>query len=115
MYDADLSKYFDTIPHQKLLQALQERIADPRVIHLIRLWLKVPIAEEDGTYTGGKSSKQGTPQGGVISPLLANIYMNLLDRIVNKTEGYFAQKGITMIRYADDFILITDFHIKLIA
>jgi len=94
VYDADLSKYFDTIPHQKLLQALQERIADPRVIHLIRLWLKVPIAEEDGTYTGGKSSKQGTPQGGVISPLLANIYMNL-------------QKGITMIRYADDFILMS--------
>jgi len=107
VYDADLSKYFDTIPHQKLLQALQERIADPRVIHLIRLWLKVPIAEEDGTYTGGKSSKQGTPQGGVISPLLANIYMNLLDRIVNKTDGYFAQKGITMIRYADDFILMS--------
>ena len=107
VYDADLSKYFDTIPHDKLEIVLKERIADPRVLHLIRLWLKVPIVEEDGKYTGGKSNTQGTPQGGVISPLLANIYMNLLDRIVNDPRGYFSQRGITMIRYADDFILMS--------
>jgi len=99
VYDADLSKYFDTIPHDKLEVALKERITDPRVIHLIKLWLKVPIVEEDGRYTGGKRHKMGTPQGGVISPLLANIYMNLLDRIVNKAGGYFARQGIKMIRY----------------
>jgi len=107
VYDADLSKYFDTIPHDKLEIALKERIADPRVIHLIKLWLKVPIVEEDGKYTGGKSNTQGTPQGGVISPLLANIYMNLLDRIVNNPMGYFSSQGIKMIRYADDFILMS--------
>ena len=107
VYDADLSKYFDTIPHDKLEVALKERIADPRVLHLIKLWLKAPIVEEDGTYRGGKSNKKGTPQGGVISPLLANIYMNLLDRIVNRPDGYFDKQGIRMIRYADDFILMS--------
>ena len=107
VYDADLSKYFDTIPHEKLEIALKERIADPRVLHLIKLWLKVPIVEEDGKYTGGKSNTKGTPQGGVISPLLANIYMNLLDRIINNPEGYFSKRGIKMIRYADDFILMS--------
>ncbi|PNW28804.1 UNVERIFIED_CONTAM: group II intron reverse transcriptase/maturase [Euhalothece sp. KZN 001] len=111
VYDADLSKYFDTIPHDKLETALKERIADPRVLDLIKLWLKAPIVEEDGTFTGGKSNKQGTPQGGVISPLLANVYMNLLDRIVNRPDGYFDKQGIRMIRYADDFILMSK-HIR---
>jgi RNA-directed DNA polymerase len=104
VYDADLSKYFDTIPHDKLEIVLKERIADPRVLHLIKLWLKAPIVEEDGRYTGGKSNKKGTPQGGVISPLLANIYMNILDRIVNKEGGYFNRNGVKMIRYADDCV-----------
>jgi len=107
VYDADLSQYFDTIPHDKLETALKERIADPRVLKLIKLWLKTPIVEEDGKYKGGKRNDKGTPQGGVISPLLANIYMNLLDRIINKPAGYFSQKGIRMIRYADDFILMS--------
>jgi group II intron reverse transcriptase/maturase len=107
VYDADLSKYFDTIPHDKLVITLKERISDPRVLHLIKQWLKVPIVEQDGKYTGGKSNTKGTPQGGVISPLLANIYMNLLDRIVNNPNGYFSKRGITMIRYADDFILMS--------
>lgn len=106
VYDADLSKYFDTIPHDKLEIALKERISDPRVLHLIKLWLKVPVVEEDGRYTGGKKNKKGTPQGGVISPLLANIYMNLLDRNINKSNGYYDERGIRMIRYADDFILM---------
>jgi RNA-directed DNA polymerase len=111
VYDADLSKYFDTIPHDKLEIVLKERIADPRVLQLIKLWLKAPIVEEDGRYTGGKSNKKGTPQGGVISPLLANIYMNILDRIVNKEDGYYNRNGVKMIRYADDFILMSK-HIK---
>jgi len=107
VYDADLSKYFDTIPHDKLEIVLKGRIADPRVLHLIKLWLKVPIVEEDGRSTGGKGNTIGTPQGGVISPLLANIYMNLLDRIINNPQGYFSKRGIRMIRYADDFILMS--------
>jgi group II intron reverse transcriptase/maturase len=107
VYDADLSKYFDTIPHDKLEIALKERITDPRVLHLIKLWLKSPIVEEGGHYTGGKKNDKGTPQGGVISPLLANIYMNLLDRIVNNPSSYFSKNGVKMIRYADDFILMS--------
>ncbi len=108
VYDADLSKYFDTIPHDKLVKALEERIADPRIIALVKLWLKSPVVESDGKYSGGKGQSKGTPQGGVISPLLANIYMNLLDRMVNKMNGYFANLGIRMIRYADDFILMSN-------
>jgi len=107
VYDADLSKYFDTIPHDKLELTLKERISDPRVLHLIKLWLKAPIAEEDGKYTGGRKNDKGTPQGGVISSLLANIYMNLLDRIVNNPNSYFSKNGVRMIRYADDFILMS--------
>lgn len=106
VYDADLSKYFDTIPHDKLMATLRQRIADPRILRLIRQWLKVPIVEQDGGYTGGRGNTRGTPQGGVISPLLANIYMNLIDKIVANPHGYYAEQGIRMIRYADDFILM---------
>ena len=86
--EADLSKYFDTIPHDKLLIALEQRISDPRVLKLIKKWLKVPVYEEK-QFRGGKRNKVGTPQGGVISPLLANIYLNLLDRIVNNPQSIF--------------------------
>lgn len=106
VYDADLSKYFDTIPHDKLMIALEERISDPRMLDLIKLWLKSPIAEDDGTYSGGKKNGVGTPQGGVISPLLANIYLNLFDRIIAREGGKFERSGVRMIRYADDFILM---------
>jgi RNA-directed DNA polymerase len=106
VYDADLSKYFDSIPHDKLMATLRQRIADPRILRLIRQWLNVPIVEPDGTYTGGRGNTEGTPQGGVISPLLANIYMNLIDKIVGNPQGYYAKKGIRMTRYADDFILM---------
>src|ERR1700730_12858117 len=78
--DADLSKYFDTIPHDELLQCVARRISDKHVLALIKMWLKTPVEERTGAggkrLTGGKGSKHGTPQGGVISPLLANIYMN---------------------------------------
>jgi len=103
--DADLSKYFDTIPHDKLLIALKERISDPRLLELIHQWLKAPIYE-DGGFKGGKKHKVGTPQGGVISPLLANIYLNLLDRIVNNPKSLFHENGVKIVRYADDFVLM---------
>jgi len=103
--DADLSAYFDTIPHDKLQVALKQRISDPRILQLINLWLKSPVYE-GGEYKGGKKQKTGTPQGGVISPLLANIYMHLVDRIVNDTRKLFYQMGIKMVRYADDFVLL---------
>ena len=105
VYDADLSKYFDTIPHDKLMIVLQQRIADPRILHLIKLWLKSPI-DDKGKLSGGKSNQTGVPQGGVISPLLANIYMNLIDRIINRADSIFSKNGIKIIRYADDFVLM---------
>ena len=80
--DADLSSYFDTIPHDKLMKLVGERISDKYVLKIIKLWLKTPVSE-NGKMQGGKKNKIGTPQGGVISPLLANIYLNLLDKIVN--------------------------------
>jgi RNA-directed DNA polymerase len=103
--DADLSAYFDTIPHDKLQIVLKQRISDPRILELINMWLKSPVYE-DGQYTGGKKQKTGSPQGGVISPLLANIYMNLVDRIVNDSRKLFYQTGIKIVRYADDFVLM---------
>lgn len=105
VYDADLSKYFDTIPHDKLMILLKERISDPRMLKLINKWLKVPVCE-DGKYTSGKDNNQGTPQGGVISPLLANIYLHLLDRIVNDPRKMFWRNGVSIVRYADDFVLM---------
>ena len=105
IYDADLSAYFDTIPHEKLMIVLRERITDPRMLKLISKWLKVPVCE-NGQYKSGKGNNQGTPQGGVISPLLANIYMHLLDRIVNNAKSLFWELGIKIVRYADDFVLM---------
>ena len=105
VYDADLSKYFDTIPHDKLQIALKQRVADPRILKLINKWLKVSVYE-DGQYKSGKDNHKGTPQGGVISPLLANIYFHLLDRIVNNTQSLFSKHGVQIVRYADDFVLM---------
>jgi len=105
IYDADLSKYFDTIPHDKLQIALKQRIADPRMLKLINKWLKVSVYE-DGQYKSGKDTHIGTPQGGVISPLLANIYLHLVDRIVNNAQSLFSKHGVKMVRYADDFVLM---------
>lgn len=105
VFDGDLSSYFDTIPHDKLLITLEQRISDKRVLKLIKLWLKAPVSE-NGRMTGGKKSKMGTPQGGVISPLLANVYLHLVDRIMMRKDGYFRQKGIQIVRYADDFVLM---------
>jgi group II intron reverse transcriptase/maturase len=103
--DADLSSYFDTIPHDKLIIVLKQRITDPRLLELIEKWLKSPIYE-DGQFKGGKKNKVGTPQGGVISPLLANIYMHLVDRVVNDVKKLFYKLGIKIVRYADDFVLM---------
>src|SRR5215207_7896562 len=108
--DADLSRYFDTILHRELLQSVARRIADGSVLRLIRLWLKAPIEERDADGTrrmsGGKSSSRGTPQGGVASPLLANIYMNRFLkywRLTGRGEAFRAH----VIAYADDFVILS--------
>ncbi|HOY81917.1 MAG TPA: group II intron reverse transcriptase/maturase [Rhodoglobus sp.] len=107
--DADVTKYFDNIPHPELMKCLARRVADPRVLHLVKMWLKVPVEEKDGDgrrkRTGGKSSKRGTPQGGVVSPLLANIYIN---RLLKKAAGSnLGEKyGAVFVNYADDFVVV---------
>jgi len=108
--DADLSKYFDTIPHRELMCSVERRIADPKVLWLIRRWLKVPVHETNKNgkivITGGKHTKQGTPQGGVISPLLANIYFRRF--LVAWTKfGYDRKFTSRIVNYADDFVILT--------
>ncbi len=107
--DADLSKYFDTIPHAELMTCLARRIADKAVLHLVKMWLKVPVQEKDEQgrtrFTGGKRSKQGTPQGGVISPLLANIYINRLLKAFARSE-LMSRCGARIVNYADDFVVV---------
>jgi len=105
VFDADLSAYFDTIPHKELMYLIAQRVSDKNILHLIKMWLKAPIME-DGRPKGGKKNKIGTPQGGVISPLLANIYLHLLDKAVNRRGGKFQKYGIKIVRYADDFVLM---------
>ncbi len=92
IYDADLSSYFDTIPHDKLMILIGKRISDLKILRTIKMWLKAPIIDEDDR-TGGKGRKndKGTPQGGVISPLLANIYLNLLDKQINEGKGKYEE------------------------
>jgi RNA-directed DNA polymerase len=104
--DADISKYFDTIPHDRLMKLVAKRSVDKDILKLIKMWLKAPIAEEreDGKKEY-KGNDKGTPQGGVISPLLANIYLNVLDTLwkVKKVQERF---GARLVRYADDVVVL---------
>ncbi len=108
VYDADLEGYFDSIPHDKLLKAIEMRIADRSVLHLIRQWLQSPGVERGaggGTTTSGRPDK-GTPQGGVISPLLANIYLHWFDRVFHFPSGPAHWANARLVRYADDFVVM---------
>jgi RNA-directed DNA polymerase len=111
--DADLSKYFDTIPHSDLLKSVARRIVDRHVLRLIKLWLKAPIEERDGDgkrrMSGGKGSTCGTPQGGVASPLLANVYMNRFLKHWRLT-GCGAAFRAHVVAYADDFVILSRGH-----
>jgi RNA-directed DNA polymerase len=108
--DADLSRYFDSIPHDDLLKSVARRVADGAVLRLIKLWLKAPIEERDvdGTrrMSGGKSNRCGTPQGGVVSPLLANIYMNRFLKHWRQTGCGEALRA-HVVSYADDFVILS--------
>ena len=110
MVDADLSKYFDTIPQGELMKSVARRIVDREVLRLIKMWLKAPVEERDEEgrrkMSGGKRNTRGTPQGGVLSPLLANLYMN-------RFLKYWRQSGrgqafrAYVINYADDFVILS--------
>ena len=108
IYDADLKGYFDSIPHDKLMACVRMRVTDGRVLELIRGWLRAPVIEED--ETGGRQPPQktekGTPQGGVISPLLANVYLHWMDVMFHRASGPAHWANARLVRYADDFVVM---------
>jgi RNA-directed DNA polymerase len=105
VYDADLKGYFDSIPHDKLRRALRMRLADRSVLKLIDLWLQAPVVDE---RTGGppQRNRTGTPQGGVISPLLANVYLHWFDVFFHMPDGPATWAKAKLVRYADDFVIL---------
>ena len=111
VYDADLKNYFDSIPHDKLMACLRMRVSDRHLLKLIRMWLKVPVVASGNQGKGGGSrivakSSQGTPQGGVISPLLANIYLHWFDKVFYRLEGPGHWAKAKLVRYADDYVVM---------
>lgn len=108
VYDADLKGYFDSIPHDKLMKCLGMRIVDRSVLKLIRMWLRAPIEEDDG-HGGKKVARRGkgTPQGGVISPLLANVYLHWFEKVFYAAGGPGTWANARMVRYADDFMVLS--------
>jgi RNA-directed DNA polymerase len=111
VYDADLSSYFDTIPHDKLMLAVERRIADRSVLSLIRLWLKAEVEERSDNGGPPKRSRPtaGTPQGGVISPLLANLYLHWFDKLFHRADGPRWWANARLVRYADDLTIQAKF------
>ncbi len=109
VYDADLKGYFDSIPHANLMACLRARIADRSVLKLIRMWLEAPVVEPKGAGEGGggmRRSRKGTPQGGVASPLLANLYLHWFDALFHGSAGPARRHGAKLVRYADDFVVL---------
>jgi len=109
VYDADLKGYFDSIPHSQLLACVRARIADRSVLKMIRMWLEAPVVEEEGGRGGGKKwsrPKKGTPQGGVASPLLANLYLHWFDALFHGPQGPARRNDAKLVRYADDFVVM---------
>jgi RNA-directed DNA polymerase len=108
VYDADLRGYFESIPHDKLLACLRMRVVDRRVLHLIKIWLKAPVIEETekGKPEPPQKRDKGTPQGGVISPLLANVYLHWFDHVFHRKDGPANWANARLVRYADDFVVL---------
>jgi RNA-directed DNA polymerase len=117
VYDADLASYFDTIPHDKLLQGVRQRVVDRSVVSLINMWLKAPVIEPADRDASGRSkggpkirrAHTGTPQGGVLSPLLANLHLHWFDRAFCSPSGPKKWANARLVRYADDFIVAAKF------
>lgn len=112
VYDADLQSYFDTIPHDKLLACVRMRVVDRSVLGLIRMWLRAVVVEDgEGPDDPPRVSRpfQGTPQGGVISPLLANLYLHWFDKMFHRRTGPHGWANARLVRYADDFVILARF------
>src|SRR5438874_9079245 len=109
VYDADLKGYFDSIPHDQLMACVRLRVVDRSVLKLIRMWLETPVYEsgkEGGEREKWSRSEKGTPQGGVISPLLANLYLHWFDKPFHQQAGPAQWAGAKLVRYADDFVVL---------
>ncbi len=109
VYDADLEGYFESIPHDKLMACLRRRIADRSVLRLIRQWLEAPVVEAGDNPEDPPRvyrSRQGTPQGGVISPLLANLYLHWFDKAFHRAGSPAQAERARLVRYADDFVVL---------
>lgn len=106
-YDADMQAYFDTIPHDKLMECIKMRVVDSNVLNLIKMWLRSTVHENNNEGKGIKITHptQGCPQGGCISPLLSNVYLHWFDKAFHKTRS--AKAGIAkLVRFADDFVIL---------
>jgi len=112
VYDADLRSYFDSIPHERLMACVRMRVADRSVIKLIQMWLKAPVVERSqsrggGGWEWGRRNRKGTPQGGVISPLLSNLYLHWFDKVFHRPTGPAKWANAKLVRFADDFVVMT--------
>ena len=115
VYDADLKGYFDSIPHDKLMACLRMRVVDRSVLKLIRMWLETPVVEPGGDGSGPDKwsrSQKGTPQGGVISPLLANVYLHWFDKMFYRADGPAHWAKAKLVRYADDFVVLARYQTR---
>jgi RNA-directed DNA polymerase len=106
VYDADLAGYFDSIPHDKLMAGLRTRISDGSVLKLIRMWLQAPVVDRDKDDSRPNWPQSGTPQGGVISPLLANSFLHWFDLAFHGRNGPARWANAKLVRYADDFVVL---------
>jgi RNA-directed DNA polymerase len=108
VYDADMEGCFDSIPHDKLIACVRMRVVDGSVLRLIKQWLRAPVEEKDENgRPHRRRNDKGTPQGGVVSPLLANIYLHWFDRVFHAKGGPARWAKAVLVRYADDFVILT--------
>jgi RNA-directed DNA polymerase len=117
VYDADLKGYFDSIPHRQLMACIAMRVADRSVLKRIRMWLETAVVEQqpDGQPPKVSRSQTGTPQGGVISPLLSNIYLHWFDKVFHRKDGPAQWANAKLVRYADDFVVMARYQSRKLA